>query len=181
MKVSYGCMPNVGAAINAHNKSIIFERKPLERGGCNCQRGRYRNNCPLQGECLSENVLYEATVTSDLPNYGERHYKGVTKGPWKERLGNHVKDFGDKKYEKSTALSKEIWRLKDANANYNISWRIIKQHNAYIPATKRCILCINEKFEILENIGPNQLNQRSELISTCRHRHRYKLSQYDVK
>ena len=28
VKVSYGCMPNIGAAINAHNKGLLYE-KPL--------------------------------------------------------------------------------------------------------------------------------------------------------
>ena len=172
-------MPNITAAINAHNKSIVNERKPLERGGCNCER-RYRNNCPLHSECLTENALYEGTVTSDERNYGERLYRGVTLGPFKDRLGNHEKAFNNKRYVGNTALSKEIWRLKDKKASYNISWRIVNQYRSYNPTTKRCNLCLHEKLEILENIGPNQLNQRSELISTCRHRHKFKLSNYDV-
>ena len=179
VKVSYGCMPNVGAAINSHNKTILNEKRPLERGGCNCQR-RYRDNCPQNGECLTENVLYEAAVTSDLRNYGEKLYKGITEGPFKNRLNNHEKSFNNKQYAGESSLSKEIWRIKEKKGTYNIRWRIIKQYPSYNPATKRCILCLNEKLEILDNIGPNLLNQRSELIATCRHRHKYKLSTYDV-
>ena len=168
-------MANMGAVINSHNKKILGERETIGREGCNCQRGEYRGNCPLNGECLSKNVLYEGTVTSSIVNYGEKKYKGITYNQFKVRLGNHEKDFRDAKYKNETELSKEIWRIKEKGEEYRIKWRIVSQHPPYNPSTKRCLLCLNEKLEILEEDGPQLLNKRSEIISKCRHQEKHLL------
>ena len=165
----------MGAVINSHNKKILGERVVLAKEGCNCQRGEYRNNCPMGGECLTKNVMYEALLTSNLANYGEREYKGITYNAFKTRLGNHEKDFRDERYKNETELSKEVWRIKEKGGEYQIKWKILSQHPPYNPATKRCLLCLNEKLEILENDGPNQLNKRSEIISKCRHKRKHLL------
>ena len=177
VKVSYGCMPNVAAIINGHNRSILEDNKPDEGGGCNC---RTPANCPLQGECLKKGVMYEATVTSDLANYGEQPYIGISGPIWKSRFQNHVKSFNHERYRNETELSKEIWRIKEKNGNYHVSWRILKQYPTYNPASKKCMLCANEKVAILYYSGANLLNKRSEIISTCRHRKKYELGEFDV-
>ena len=172
VKVSYGCMPNIGAAINSHNRSVLEERQPLERGGCNCREG---STCPLAGECLTGNVLYDATLTSNLRNYGEKLYIGISEPEFKKRFGNHTKSFRDKAYSKDTELSKEIWRLKEKNATFEVHWRIRRLCPSYEPSSKKCLLCLNEKMDILEHDGNNLLNKRSEIISTCRHRLKHSL------
>ena len=177
VKVSYGCMPNIAAAISAHNKAITMKKEALELGGCNCSQGE----CPLNGQCLSSNVFYEATLSADIQNYGEKVYKGVTATTWKERYRNHLKSFNNEKYEKDTELSKEVWRIKRKSKEYRIKWRLIKQLPAYNPITKRCILCLKEKLAILEHDGPDQLNKRSEIIGACRHEQKHMLSEYDVR
>ena len=110
-------MANMGAVINSHNKRILGERPALEKDGCNCQRGEYRGNCPLDGECLTKNVLYEAVITSTLPNYGEKIYKGITYNTFKKRHGNHKKDFRNEAYKNQTQLSKEVWEKKKKEEN----------------------------------------------------------------
>ena len=49
----------------------------------------------------------------------------------------------------------------------------------YVPLTnpnsKRCLLCLNEKYKIATYKGNNLLNKRTEIINTCRHRSKYKL------
>ena len=177
LKVSYGCMSNIGAVINSHNKKVLGENEQLQlqRGGCNCQRGEYRGNCPLNGECQTKNVLYEATINSTLANYGEKKYKGITYNEFKTRLANHEKAFRNKEYRNETELSKEVWRIKDLGGDYNIKWKIISLHPPFNPSSKRCQLCLNEKLAILESDGPNLLNKRSEIISKCRHQARYLL------
>ena len=172
VKVSYGCMPNIGAAINSHNRSVLEERQPLERGGCNCREG---STCPLAGECLTGNVLYDATLTSNLRYYGEKLYIGISEPEFKKRFGNHNKSFRDKAYSKDTELSKEIWRLKEKNATFEVRWKIRRLCPSYEPSSKKCLLCLNEKMDILEYDGSNLLNKRSEIISTCRHRLKHSL------
>ena len=130
LKVSYGCMANVGTVINSHNRKILGETKPLEKDGCNCERGAYRGNCPVNGECLTKNVLYRATVTSDLQNYGEKNYKGITYNTFKKRHYNHEKDFRDENNKTSSELSKEIWKIKEKGGNYRIKWKLMDPTNS---------------------------------------------------
>ena len=175
LKISYGCMANIGAVINSHNKKILGEREEMIREGCNCQGTDDPGRCPLNGECLTKNIMYEAAITSNLASYGEKKYKGVTYNPFKTRLGNHEKAFRNESYRNETELSKEVWRIKEQGGEYQIKWRIISQHPPYNPSTKRCQLCLNEKLEILEQDGPNLLNKRSEIVSRCRHQTKHLL------
>ena len=69
-----------------------------------------------------------------------------------------IKNFASHKNIHSWSL---LCFLSFKEANYNIRWHIIKhkQHNAYIPTTKQCLLCLNEKLiieycrQILDKIG----------------------------
>ena len=130
---------------------------------------------------MSSNVFYEATLSADIQNYGEKVYKGVTATTWKERYRNHLKSFNNEKYEKDTELSKEVWRIKRKNKEYRIKWRLIKQLPAYNLITKRCILCLKEKLAILRQDGPDLLNKRSEILGACRHKQKHMLAEYDVR
>ena len=174
VKVSYGCMPSFQAAIHAHNKKILGEGDPLIRGECNCRDDP--EGCPMPGECTTPNLLYEGTITSDLPNYGEKIYKGISEPPFKNRFGNHKKSFNNAKYKTETCLSKEVWNIKSLGGTYNITWRPIRQHPGFNPSNGKCGLCRSEKLEILEHTGTNLLNKRSEIVSTCRHRLKYMLT-----
>ena len=65
-------MPNLERRIDAHNKSILRERPQQPEKMCNC---RSKPDCPLKGECLTTNVIYQATVeTSDT----KETYIGLT-------------------------------------------------------------------------------------------------------
>ena len=47
----------------------------------------------------------------------------------------------------------------------SLKWSIIKAIPAYSKISKKCQLCLQEKFEILNYPNPNELlNKRSELI-----------------
>ena len=179
VKVSYGCMPNIGAVISAHNKKILEDRKTLERGPCNCNREN-RENCPLDGECMTSNVMYEAKLSSTEEGYREKDYVGITQPPWKGRLGNHNRDFSNEEYKNTTELSKEVWRIKNKGFVPKIKWKIVKQIPAYNPEMKKCLLCLGEKVEILERESVNLLNKKSELVSKCRHKNKFMLNKYDV-
>ena len=41
---------------------------------CNC---RNRNNSPLDGKCLTLNIIYEAQITSNQRNYKQKVYIGT--------------------------------------------------------------------------------------------------------
>ena len=173
VKVSYGCMPNMKAYIGSHNKKILECQEPLSSGECNC---RNPDECPLPNQCTMPNILYEATIDSDLAGYEEKAYKGISKPPFKERFGNHKKSFNNVGYKTDTELSKEVWKIKEQGGNYRISWRALGQFQDFNPANGKCGLCMSEKLAILEHSGPPLINSRSEIIATCRHRRKYMLS-----
>ena len=94
LKVSYRTMPNVASKISAHNRKILQKAdeqpglscgpKPDEQPGlscgpkpnCNC---RNKANCPLQGDCLTESIVYRATVKRG-DKETEEIYVGLTGG-----------------------------------------------------------------------------------------------------
>ena len=125
--------------------------------------------------------MYEGTVSSSEENYPDKQYVGISEPIFKTRFGNHSRDFRDEDYANTTELSKEVWKIKRRGFTPKVTWRIIKQLPTYNPATKKCMLCIGEKMEILERDPKNLLNKRSELISTCPHKKKFKLSKYEVK
>ena len=172
VKISYGCMKNMGSIINSHNKKVLEHEPKLQLGGCNC---RVKDACPLHGHCLSEGVLYQGSLTSTIPNYGEKVYKGISQHAFKSRYNNHNKAFNNIRYKNDCELSKEVWEIKKMGGNFRVEWKIIKQVKDYNPATKRCALCLAEKLSILEHEGNNLLNKRSEIISKCRHRNKHML------
>ena len=91
--------------------------------------------------------------------------------------------FRKREYAKCE-IAKEVWRIKDQGGDFNIEWRIIGHAPAYTPIAKKCNLCIAEKVYITENIDNqhiNLINKRDELISKCRHRSKYALSQFDLR
>ena len=166
--------------IQSHNKKILQQPDNVNERLCNC---RAKDSCPLNGECLVERTVYEATVTCEEdPSYGERVYIGLSEPSFKKRFSNHKTNFNDPKYEKETELSKEVWRLKRKNQSPKITWKTIRKCHPFNRAKGKCNLCLNEKLEIA--IYPNQkklLNSRSELISKCRHVNKFTLKNYDSK
>ena len=177
VKVSYSCLPSMKSKINQHNKKVL-KIKPSEPDDepvrtCNCPAN---TECPLNQICLEKDMQYSAEVSSDLRNYGTKIYKGICSTTWKERFGNHKKAFNHEEYKKDSELSKEIWRIKEMGGNFSIKWSKDSHHPSYKPEIGKCSLCDNEKLAIALFKGKNLLNKRNEIISRCRHRFKYKLS-----
>ena len=59
IKLSFSCMPNMGKIIKAHNSKLMNTQNHQSQQ-CNC---RVKANCPLSGDCMVENIVYEARVT----------------------------------------------------------------------------------------------------------------------
>ena len=179
VKVSYSCMNNTKQIIEAHNKRLLKQttqsseiKDQQEKKMCNC---RQTDQCPLQGRCLQTSVVYQATVTRKDNNATES-YIGQTSTEFKTRYRNHIASFKNVNNKYATELSKYIWTLKDKNIDYNVSWRVLAQCQAYDNKTKRCNLCLKEKHLIICKPQLGTLNKRNELVSSCRHRHKLLLS-----
>ena len=133
----------------------------------------------MNGSCLTPEVMYEATVNSDLPRYETRIYKGITKRIWKERFKEHKKAFNNPAKRTDSMLSEEVWRIKEAGGTPEVTWRILQKSKSYTPQARRCALCLTEKLAIAEHEGRDMLNKRSEIVAKCRHQFMYELANKD--
>ena len=174
VKVSYSCMPNMATIIKSHNNKICNDHVENTQKPCNC---RIKEQCPLDGQCQANNIVYQGEVSNESET-NTKLYIGLTENPFKLRYANHLQSIRNDQYENSTELSKHIWQLKRKNENYKIKWSIRHRAQAYTNKTKRCQLCLTEKLSIMSSDKSNLLNRRSELISKCRHRNKYLLSNF---
>ena len=62
-----------------------------------------------------------------------------------------------------------IWSLKANNIPFTLSWSILSKARPYSNTTKKCNLCLREKYYITYRPDLSSLNKRGEIISTCRH------------
>ena len=176
LKVSYSCMPNMAQTIAKHNSKVKRKDQARVSPGCNCQGGLAK--CPLGGVCLTEGVVYGATVTK-TSDQSQQTYTGLTSRPFKARYYEHTSNAKNSSEMHKTTLSMHIWNLKNQGEDYNTSWKIIDRGKAFNPSTKSCQVCLKEKYQIMFNPEGATLNDRREIFSTCRHRTKLLLCNYD--
>lgn len=175
LKLSYSCMPNVKSTINARNKRLLKQTNPSESihvsdaSLCNCRK---KEDCPLENQCLTRGIVYQATVTTEQES---ECYVGLTDTDFKSRYANHKQSFRKEAHSSQTELSKHVWQLKKAKVDYMIRWKILDRAQSYSNTTKRCKLCTLEKFYIICKRELATINKRSELANTCRHANKFLL------
>ena len=173
LKIGYRCMPSMAQAVSRHNVRILSEppaqqaQPAPEEPGCNCRDGP--NSCPAQGKCQTESAVYRATVRETGTGRTET-YTGLTGGKFKDRWYKHSSDMRHEKDRNNTSLSAHVWELRDNNINFTLEWDFIEMAPTFNPVTKRCRLCLKEKFHIMYNRSSSSLNKRQEIFNTCRHR-----------
>ena len=155
-------MPNVQQIIKGHNQSVLENSaQPIpyqaRERACNCRK---KEQCPLEGNCLSKGIVYQAQVTSVRK---AETYVGVTATEFKARFRNHQVSFNNAT-RKNTSGS-----LKVNEQRFTIKWKILAKAKPYSKLTKGCNLCTTEKHLIITRPELTTLNKRKELISTCRH------------
>ena len=113
VKLSYSSTPNMKQVIDGHNKAILKNAKKPEENHfekmCNC---RNEKECPLEGECLQNEVVYRATVTTRGVTGTTETYVGLTATDFKTRWHNHQMSFKHEKRRNDTELSKYLWKLR---------------------------------------------------------------------
>ena len=164
-------MDNMATITKAHDNKINHDPNH-EADSCNCRRKEY---CPLPGKCTAKNVVYEAKVATSGE---EKIYIGLTATPFKARYTTHKASFNHRDKRHQTALSKYIWTLKDEGTPFTVTRRVIRRAQPYSPRTSRCNLCLWEKYHIITAEKSRILNSRTELISTCKHKRKFLLSEY---
>ena len=172
MKISYSTTRNMKAHIASHNMKILSKKDDSQPNTCNCRENG--PPCPLGGECQVTSIVYKASVTTKESTPIIKTYHGMTGGEFKSRFNGHKHDMKNRdKY--GTTLSRHIWRLRDMGIKFEIKWEIKEKASKYNPGGKDCKLCSAENYHILMEDDKRSLNVRSELLSKCRHRAKWKL------
>ena len=76
-----------------------------KKSKCNYPRNKV---CPLNGECLSQNIICQATVTSGTKT---ETYDGLTASTFKARLGNHKASLNSETKRNATMKIYHFFRL----------------------------------------------------------------------
>ena len=140
---------------NGHNKNILNEQE--KPSPCNC---RDKASCPLNGSCQHKKLVF--------------HYIGLTEHTFKDRLYKHNNFLRYESKRNSTELSNFIWIKKKEKIKVNLDWSILDKAKPYPSASKRCMLCLTEKYHIIFS-AKNLLNKRNELVTKCRHENKFYL------
>ena len=72
-------MGSVPQIIKNHS-NYVSRKKPKLATSCNCRK---KDDCPLNGNCLTNNVIYKCTA-SPTTTTKQRAYLGLTKGELKQ-------------------------------------------------------------------------------------------------
>ena len=115
-------MPNVKSIINKHRKTVLDPPTNNSELTCNCIN---KEKCPLQAKCLTNNIMYKATLTSNQDNYQHKIYYGITETKFKQRYANQIKSFRHEKHQSNTELSNKLWSIKNNNYTPNTVWEIL--------------------------------------------------------
>ena len=125
--------------------------------------------------CQTKWIIYKLTLTVTSLDINKNVNLGSCETTFKDRFRNHKKSFNHLRRKNDMELSKEFWEIKKCNGALKITWKIIRICPSYNPNSKRCLLCLNEKYEIATYKEDKLLNKRTE-INTFRHRSNYKLA-----
>ena len=170
LKLNYSCMNNIKTMISGHNKSQLSKPKATAdtTKNCNCKK----SPCPMDKNCQADSIIYQAEVTTED---SQETYVGLCDTEFKLRYNNHQCSFNHERYRNVTQLSKHIWNLKDQKIKYQIKWKQVRQARSYTNVSKKCNLCLWEKYYIIRQRKTATLNKRSELMSECRHSKKFLL------
>ena len=161
--------------IKGHNKKILLKeiQEALE---CNC---RVKTDCPLNGDCRKESIIYKCTATTcNL----EKLYLGLTEGEFKkQRYYDHVKSFKNEFYANNTTLSSYVWKMKKRkNVAPARTCEVLRTVKSYSNITKRCSSCLHKKLVIITYPYPDELlNRQSELVTKSRHENKFLLKNFN--
>ena len=164
VKISYSCNKNLDRIIKNHNQKLLNKENEAEKQKCNCQKPE---KCPLNGECLSESIVYKATISAEQTK--TKTYIGMTGDTFKSRYANHKQSFTHEKYGKQTKLAAYIWELKNRNKQPEIKFTKVLHARKFQPGNRNCALCDNEKAEILLQPEKASLNASNEMAAKCPH------------
>ena len=155
------------------NQAELNQTESLEQ--CKCENENIL--CPVNKQCMTNNVVYEAKVKT---RYATKSYIGMTGrnfiDRWKEHRGNLRH-----KHQKGTKLSNYIWKQKEYGENIqieDIEWNLRAKAVPYKPGARFCDTCLCEKTHTALSEPSEILNSRREIVNKCPHKRKFKLCFY---
>ena len=132
IKISYSSMKSMKNLIKQHSARVLKNQEHSEKRSCSC---RVKDNCPFDGKCLQECIVYQANVVT---NNECKEYFETAEGEFKIRHNNYIMSFRHKKCVNDTELSKYLWKLKEENTDYNLHCSIKAYASPYKCGTRKC-------------------------------------------
>lgn len=127
---------------------------------------------PMEGNCQVNDEVYWYDVTRPLP---KKVYLRLAERV-EETFHNRKLSFKYKRYSIKTRLSSYMWHLKKvSNEARNMIFSVWRYILPYSNISKKCLLRLYKKLEIITYNESKLLNKRSELLCNCRHVKKYLL------
>ena len=121
----------------------------------------------MPGACIQNGAIYQATVTTEGGK--SETYVGMAKN-FKKRYYTREKCLLDENSERHTSLTRYYWKMKNQRGNPEIKWKYLERNiPTFNPITRKCRLCLREKYNIVLKPDLATINSRHELFSHCRH------------
>ena len=126
----------------------------------------------MDGQCNSMNNIYNVKIESNDKVF---NYVGMSAPPLRLRVATHAQSFKNNSNSNQTVLSTKVKELTQQNIEHQVKFYLVENTESYTPESKKCNLCLAESYQILYGNYENLLNGKSEVISKCRHRAKFKL------
>ena len=112
---------------------------------CKC---RVKSECPLNIQCEITDIIYKCNVLS--PDKPSKAYLRTAEDDFKKRFYNHRNSFNNEGGANNTTLLKYISELKETlNSIPTLVLSISRKASTYSNISKKCLLCLDEKLEII--------------------------------
>ena len=135
-------MQNIKSIIINYNMIVLNNTIEIEES-CNC---RNRNNCPLYGEFLRPNIIYEAQNLLNQPSYKEKNLLRNRGNSFQTDL-TISQNHSTSNTKKSTRNYLKNWTIKQNHFTSKVTWRIIRKCAPFNTTKRKYYLCLNEQLE----------------------------------
>ena len=128
---------------------------------------------------LDKELIYQCILKGNTTNDGV-NYHNLTENTFKDQFYKHHNSLKYESKANSTELSKHFWEMNRKGIKKPIMhWSVIDYAKPYQNGSKRCNLCLMEKYHLLTS-SVNLISKRSELVSKCYHEKKFHLVNYKV-
>ena len=116
--------------------------------------------------CVRKKTSFTKKCVAPTNTNPNKVYLVTAEGDFQKGYYNHKTQFKSKHRGNDIKLSKYIWEMRGKYNDPVLKWSVAKRFTPDSNITKKCVLCLQKKFEIIKYPNPEKLlNKRSELVS----------------